>query len=61
MPVIHIEWFEGRTPEQKRELAQALTQEIVRIGKCKVEEVDIIFEDVRRQDWATGGKLNADP
>ena len=57
MPTIHIELFEGRTPEQKRDLAKAITEVTVQTLGGSAESVDIIFVDVKRQDWATGGVL----
>lgn len=60
MPTLHVELFEGRTPEQKRALAQALTEATVRTLGGSPDSVDIIFVDVRRGDWATGGVLWSD-
>ena len=57
MPTIHVELFEGRTREQKRELAKALTEATVKTLGSKPEGVDIIFTDVKKHDWATGGVL----
>ena len=59
MPFIHIRLFEGRTPQQKAELGEALTRETVRVLGCSPEVVDIVFEDVRRSDWVTAGKPHA--
>ena len=55
MPTIRIELFEGRTPEQKAALAQEITQACVRVLGGSADAVDILFFDVARQDWATGG------
>lgn len=57
MPVIHVEWLEGRTPSQKQELATALTHAVVTIAKVQPEQVWIVFQDVKRSDWAMSGKL----
>ena len=43
MPFIHIRLFEGRAPEKKAELAEALTRETVRVLGCAPEVVDIVF------------------
>ena len=61
MPLIHVSLFEGRTIEQKREFSVAVTADAVRTLKCTAESVDIIFEDVKKSDWASGGKLASDP
>lgn len=60
MPAIHVELFEGRTVEQKRALAQALTDAVVKTLGGSPEAVDIVFRDVARHDWATGGRLWSD-
>ena len=57
MPTIHVEMFEGRTPEQKKNLVKALTQAVVDTLGSKHESVDIILTDIRRDQWATGGEL----
>lgn len=61
MPTIHVELFAGRTLEQKRALAQALTEATVRTLGGSPSGVDIIFVDVHRHDWASGGALWCDP
>ena len=60
MPTIHVELFAGRTLEQKRALAQALTDATVKTLGGSREAVDIIFSEVQRHDWATGGELWSD-
>jgi 4-oxalocrotonate tautomerase len=55
MPTIRVELLEGRTPEQKKELAKALTQACVDTLGSKPDAVDVLFFDIARQDWATGG------
>jgi 4-oxalocrotonate tautomerase len=57
MPTIRIELFEGRTPQQKAELAKEMTAACVRVLGGSADSVDILFFDVARQDWATGGVL----
>lgn len=57
MPTMHIELFEGRSAEQKRELVEALTKETCRVLDCDPGAVDIILIDVKRENWATGGVM----
>ncbi len=57
MPTLRVEMFEGRTPEQKRALAKALTDACVQVLGGSADSVDILFYDIARQDWATGGVL----
>jgi 4-oxalocrotonate tautomerase len=60
MPTIHVELFEGRTLEQKRAYAKALTEATVQTLGSEPESVEIIFTDVKKHDWATGGVLWSD-
>ncbi|NMO04109.1 4-oxalocrotonate tautomerase family protein [Gordonia sp. TBRC 11910] len=60
MPFVRIDWFPGRTLEQKRELVATLTPQIARIADCKPETIQFIFTDVTREDWGRNGKLFCD-
>jgi 4-oxalocrotonate tautomerase len=60
MPTIRVELFAGRTVEQKRALAAALTEATVSTLGGSPDAVDVIFCDVERHDWATGGQLWSD-
>lgn len=60
MPTLHVEFFEGRTVEQKRALARELTEACVRVLGGSADSVDVIFQDVKRENWATGGVLWSD-
>ena len=60
MPSIHVHLFAGRTVDQKRALAQALTEATVKVLGGSPEAVDIVFTDVQRHDWATAGRLWSD-
>jgi 4-oxalocrotonate tautomerase len=57
MPVVTIEWYEGRTPEQKKELAEKLTDLMVDVGKTQREHVWIRFVDSPKSEWAMGGEV----
>ena len=60
MPTIHVELFEGRNVDQKRALARALTDAAVGVLGGSPDGVDVVFVDVARHDWATGGVLWSD-
>lgn len=57
MPTYHIELFEGRSVEQKRKLVEEVTRVTTEVLGSVPESVDIIITDVKRENWATGGKL----
>jgi len=60
MPTITIQWYAGRTVEQKRALVAAITEAMVRIGKTTPDQVHIVFHDVDRTNWGVGGTLASD-
>lgn len=57
MPTINVQMFEGRTAEQKREFVKAITEATCRTLGSTPDSVDVIIQDVKREDWATGGVL----
>lgn len=57
MPVIRVSMWKGRTHEQKVQLAQALTDVMVKIGNTRPEGTTIIFEEIDKSNWASGGTL----
>ena len=60
MPTIRIDLFEGRTVEQKRALAAAITEACVRTIGSSPDSVDILMFDIAKQNWSTGGVLWSD-
>lgn len=61
MPTINVQMFEGRTPEQKAAFVKAVTEATCQTLNCGPDAVDIIIQDVSRDNWATAGKLWSDP
>ena len=43
MPIVSIELIEGRSVDQKREMAKKITEAIVEITKVPQEAVEVIF------------------
>ncbi|MBI5440476.1 MAG: tautomerase family protein [Deltaproteobacteria bacterium] len=60
MPIINVDWLEGRTVPQKREIARRMTDAVVEVTGCPAEAVTVIFTDHPRHDIAKAGKLMAD-
>ena len=60
MPTFNVQMFEGRTVEQKRAFVDAVTRVTCETLDCAPESVDIIITDIRRDNWATAGKLWSD-
>lgn len=60
MPIITIDMLEGRTLEQKRELAEVITREVCRITNAPPEAVTIIIRDMPATNLAKAGRLRYD-
>lgn len=59
MPLIRVEMLEGRSRDQKKEIAEVLTRELARILKCQIEQVQVIVREIDRDNWSTGGVLES--
>ena len=57
LPTYRVEMIEGRTVEQKKKLVEEITRVSVEVLGGTPEMVDILITDVKRENWATGGKL----
>ena len=60
MPNITVQWFAGRTEQQRREITAAITEAMVKIGKTTPDQVHIVFQDVDKAHWGVNGKLASD-
>lgn len=60
MPTINVQLFAERSLEQKRAFIKALTDATCLTLGSSPESVDIIIQDVKREDWATGSKRWSD-
>ena len=60
MPFVTIEWYEGRSAEQKAEIAERVTDLLSDVGKMPREAVWIRFVDSEKSDWAMGGEMQGD-
>lgn len=60
MPTINVQLFEGRTLEQKRAFAKAVTEAACTTLGCEPSAVDIILHEIKRENWSTAGKLWSD-
>ena len=61
MPSIRVEMVEGRTLEQKRAFVEAVIRATCDTLGTSAESVDIVITHIKRENWATGGKLWCDP
>ncbi|MEO5658606.1 MAG: 4-oxalocrotonate tautomerase [Polaromonas sp.] len=61
MPTYHVEMLEGRTLEQKKKLVEAITRVSVETLGGQSDSVDVLITDIKRENWASGGKLWSEP
>ena len=57
MPIVHIELYSGRTPEQKSACARDVVDAIVKHLKTTAEATQVVFVDVDKSNWLLGGKI----
>jgi 4-oxalocrotonate tautomerase len=60
MPLVQVTMLSGRTADQKRKLAQRLTDAMVEEAGARREAVVVTFNEVSRENYASGGMLMAD-
>lgn len=60
MPHVQISWVAGRSPEQKRRIAERITNVLVEDGRAKKENIHVTFQDLPATDYAEAGVLVAD-
>jgi len=60
MPIVTIKIAKGRTIDQKRNLARAITDSVVSILDVKPGWVSVLIEEFDRENWSTGGELHID-
>ena len=59
MPIIQINLMEGRTPEQKRSVASAITEAVTRSLGVKAESVRILIHEIGPDEFFVGGQTMA--
>lgn len=60
MPYVQVTWVAGRTPDQKRKLAERITQALVEDGNADREHVQVTFVDLPPTDFTRAGVTMAD-
>jgi 4-oxalocrotonate tautomerase len=55
MPIITVDMYSGRTQREKDKLAEAITEDIVKILGVKKEEVIIVFNELSHGNWYASG------
>jgi 4-oxalocrotonate tautomerase len=60
MPMVHVTMLAGRTVEQKRKLAQRITDALVEEAGAAREGIMVAFHEVSKESYSSGGVLIAD-
>ena len=60
MPFISITMFEGRTKEQKKQMTKEVTSVVSRIAKVEPEGITVMFNEIKKENWSTGGILHSE-
>ncbi len=60
MPHVLITLVKGRTPEQKRRMAERITEAISEEGNVGKDRVMVAFVDIDAESYARGGVMISD-
>lgn len=60
MPFVRITLAKGRSADKKRAVAAAITDAIVATLGGERDWVTIVFDDIDRESWSIGGRLQID-
>jgi 4-oxalocrotonate tautomerase len=52
--------YDGRTMDQKRELVRGITEVVARVTGNAPEDVHVLIQEVKRENWAYGSLLAHD-
>lgn len=60
MPIVQVEILEGRSIEQKRKLAEKVTDAVVESINCPRDAVSVIIREMKKDNYSIGGTLWTD-
>jgi 4-oxalocrotonate tautomerase len=60
MPILRVSLWTGRTKDEKAQLAKDLTDTMVETAKAPAMAVTFMFEELPKENWATGGQLHTE-
>jgi len=55
MPIINIQMYSGRNQREKDQLAESITENVVKILGVKRDEVIIVFTEANHGNWYASG------
>ncbi len=60
MPLVQVTMLQGRSVDQKRKLAQRITDAMVEEAGARREAIVVAFHEVSQESYASGGILMTD-
>jgi 4-oxalocrotonate tautomerase len=60
MPLVQVTMLNGRSVDQKRKIAQRITDAMVEEAGARKEAIVVTFVEVSRESYASGGVLMVD-
>ena len=57
MPIVSLQMYIGRSQREKDRLAEAITEDVVKILNVSKEEVIILFTEATHGNWYSGVHL----
>ena len=55
MPIVNVQMYSGRTQREKDRLAEAITEDVVKLLKVSKEEVIVLFTEATHGNWYAAG------
>lgn len=61
MPFVTVKILEGHCVERKRRMVTEITESLARIAQIPEDYVQVVIEDVPRENWGSHKRLMCDP
>jgi 4-oxalocrotonate tautomerase len=60
LPFVVVHMWEGRSLEEKRALARAITEAMVKHAHAAPDALHVVIQEYSRENWARAGVLGVD-
>lgn len=60
MPIVEVKLWEGRSHEQKAEMAKGITEVVSRAANVNPKVVTVIFTEVKKCNWSIEGVMTSE-
>ncbi len=55
MPIVTVSTYSGRTQTEKDRLAEAITDDIIKLWKVQKKDVIVVFQEAAHGNWYASG------